>query len=277
MNVLYCDGSVAPRRCSASSSSCADALRASINANPCEACIAAERARTFGYGLVLRMGGPVRTAWRVSSDDGDLVRVRYVDAGGVTRVVGLAEAVAVRFEDVRMARIIPAYRNQGHTPGRYWSATTGELVEYESFLESKWPTLLDFDPHVVRSVENRRQRHPACCYRRQVGLVWCATARCGDGWSPAVSPSRTVGTNCAAAARGEDTLRRHPAATTSARPHPSPPNNLGRRGWSGTTPTASSATAARCARRSDPNRRSPALCRRMPTGASRRAPHHQRR
>jgi hypothetical protein len=42
----------------------------------------------------------------------------------------------------------PGYR-QRHTPGRYWSATTGQLVEYESYLESKWLTLLDFDPAVV--------------------------------------------------------------------------------------------------------------------------------
>jgi hypothetical protein len=91
----------------------------------------------------------MRAGRRVSSDDGDLVRVRYVDADGVTRVVSVAEAATVPFEDAGMARTIPAYRNQRHTPGRYWSATTGELVEYETFLESKWLTLLDFDPRVV--------------------------------------------------------------------------------------------------------------------------------
>jgi hypothetical protein len=63
----------------------------------------------------------MRAGRSVSSDDGDLIRVRYVDAHGVTRVVGVAEAATVPFEAAGMARTIPAYRNQGHTPGRYWS------------------------------------------------------------------------------------------------------------------------------------------------------------
>jgi hypothetical protein len=43
-----------------------------------------------------------------------------------------------------MARSIPAYRDSAHTPGRYWTATTGELVEFETHLE-EWLTMLDFD------------------------------------------------------------------------------------------------------------------------------------
>jgi hypothetical protein len=79
----------------------------------------------------------------------DLVRVRYVDGDGCEHVVRLEQAADVSFEDGRMARPIPSYRGQQHTPGRYWSATTGQLIEYESYLESKWFTLLDFDPAVV--------------------------------------------------------------------------------------------------------------------------------
>jgi hypothetical protein len=79
----------------------------------------------------------------------DLVRVRYVDGDGREHVLRLEQAAGVSFEDGRMARSIPSYRGQRHTPGRYWSATTGQLVEYESYLESKWLTLLDFDPAVV--------------------------------------------------------------------------------------------------------------------------------
>jgi hypothetical protein len=101
----------------------------------------------------------MRAARHVLPDGGDLARVRYVDADGVTHVVSVADAAAVRFEDAGMARRIPAYRNQGHTPGRYWSATTGELVEYETFLESKWLTLLDFDPHVVGFASQPLQFH----------------------------------------------------------------------------------------------------------------------
>ena len=64
--------------------------------------------------------------------------VRYIDAAGDEHYVGLAEAASVPFESGRMARNIPAYRDITHTPGRYWAATTGELVEFESHLEEKW-------------------------------------------------------------------------------------------------------------------------------------------
>jgi hypothetical protein len=79
----------------------------------------------------------------------DFAMVRYIDAGGDEHYVGLAEAAAVPFENGRMARNIPAYRDIAHTPGRYWAATTGELVEFESHLDEKWPTLLDFDAGVT--------------------------------------------------------------------------------------------------------------------------------
>jgi hypothetical protein len=75
--------------------------------------------------------------------------VRYIDAGGDEHYVGLAEAALVPFENGRMARNIPAYRDIAHTPGRYWAATTGELVEFESHLEEKWLTMLDFDAGIT--------------------------------------------------------------------------------------------------------------------------------
>ena len=75
--------------------------------------------------------------------------VRYIDVGGDEHYVGLAEAEAVPFENGRMARNIPAYQDIAHTPGRYWAATTGELVEFESHLEEKWLTLLDFDAGIT--------------------------------------------------------------------------------------------------------------------------------
>ncbi len=81
-----------------------------------------------------------------------LCHVVFVDARGAERVVALEQAGTVAFEDGRMVRKIPSYRGQKHAPGRYWSASTGELVEYESHLECRWMTLLDFDPHVVAFV-----------------------------------------------------------------------------------------------------------------------------
>jgi hypothetical protein len=79
----------------------------------------------------------------------DLVRVRYLDGDGREHFVRLEQARDTAFERGRMARAIPSHRGQAHTPGRYWSATMQDLVEYESYLESKWLTLLDFDPAVV--------------------------------------------------------------------------------------------------------------------------------
>jgi hypothetical protein len=55
----------------------------------------------------------------------------------------------VLLENGRMARNIPSYRDIARTPGRYWAATTGELVEYESHLEEKWLTMLDFDAGIT--------------------------------------------------------------------------------------------------------------------------------
>jgi hypothetical protein len=75
--------------------------------------------------------------------------VRHIDAGGDEHYVGLPEAASVSFENGRMARNIPAYRDIAHTPGRYWAATTGELVEFESHLEEMWLTWLDFDAGIT--------------------------------------------------------------------------------------------------------------------------------
>jgi len=83
------------------------------------------------------------------SRESGFAMVRYIDAGGDEHYVGLAEAAPVPFENGRMARNIPAYRDIAHTPGRYWAATTGELVEFESHLEEKWLTLLDFDAGIT--------------------------------------------------------------------------------------------------------------------------------
>lgn len=75
--------------------------------------------------------------------------VSFRDAGGAEHLIALEEAREIRFESCLPSRVIPHRQGQRHTPGDYWSATTGRLVGYESWLESKWMTLLDFDPDVV--------------------------------------------------------------------------------------------------------------------------------
>lgn len=58
-------------------------------------------------------------------------------------------ALLVAFEKARPSRAIPMHPRQKHTPGLYWSATDGRLLEYESYLEARWMTLYDFDAEVV--------------------------------------------------------------------------------------------------------------------------------
>ncbi len=69
----------------------------------------------------------------------------YRDSDGAEHHLGLHAAADIAFENAALARTIPEYIGQRHTPGDYWSATTGSLISYESWLESKWMTLLDFD------------------------------------------------------------------------------------------------------------------------------------
>ncbi|MFH9348168.1 TnsA-like heteromeric transposase endonuclease subunit [Kitasatospora sp. NPDC017646] len=80
------------------------------------------------------------------------VMVHFCDEAGDERLVAAKEAAEVPFEHGFPVRSIPSYKGQRHTPGSYWSASTGRMVEYESFLESQWMTLLDFDPRVAAFV-----------------------------------------------------------------------------------------------------------------------------
>ncbi|GGP84494.1 hypothetical protein GCM10010185_67950 [Saccharothrix coeruleofusca] len=53
------------------------------------------------------------------------------------------------FEHCIPVRGFPSYKGQRHHTGRWWTATTGSLVGYESWLERDRLVLLDFDPEVV--------------------------------------------------------------------------------------------------------------------------------
>lgn len=72
----------------------------------------------------------------LSNDDGE-------------QLLPLSEAWSVPFEACRPVRGFPSYKAQRHYPGRWWTATTGSLVGYESWLERDTLVLLDFDPDVV--------------------------------------------------------------------------------------------------------------------------------
>lgn len=65
----------------------------------------------------------------------DDFEVDYVAEGGVRRRVPLADAWAVRFEAAAPARRFNVRKGQRHLPGRWWSATDGGHVGFESWLE----------------------------------------------------------------------------------------------------------------------------------------------
>lgn len=78
-----------------------------------------------------------------------IMTIRYRDGDGIDRTCNLDTAAAVAFEGCLPARQIPTYPGQRHTPGTYWAATTGELIDYESYLERQHLVLLDFDPDIT--------------------------------------------------------------------------------------------------------------------------------
>ncbi|MEV7217650.1 TnsA-like heteromeric transposase endonuclease subunit [Kitasatospora cineracea] len=75
--------------------------------------------------------------------------VRYYDAFAVERLVPAADASSVRFEECLPARSLPSYPGIRHTPGSYWAACCDTVLDYESYLESQWMRLLDFDEQVT--------------------------------------------------------------------------------------------------------------------------------
>ncbi|WKK21915.1 TnsA-like heteromeric transposase endonuclease subunit [Streptomyces olivoreticuli] len=77
------------------------------------------------------------------------VLLHYLDADGAERRAGVAAAAEEAFEHARPARAIPSYPGQRNAPGRYWAATTGRVVHYESFLELQNFKLLDYDQEVA--------------------------------------------------------------------------------------------------------------------------------
>jgi hypothetical protein len=67
----------------------------------------------------------------------------YADERGEQRTP-LTEAWSAPFESCAPVRGFPSYKGQPHHVGRWWTATTGTLVGYESWLERDRLVLLDF-------------------------------------------------------------------------------------------------------------------------------------
>jgi hypothetical protein len=65
--------------------------------------------------------------------------IEYITGDGAQLRVPLAVAATVRFADMQPSRRFRARKGQRHLPGRWWSATDGRHVGYESWLERDRP------------------------------------------------------------------------------------------------------------------------------------------
>lgn len=79
----------------------------------------------------------------------DRVEIGVVTADGCIERRSAAEAARLRFEDCAPVRGFPSRKGQRHLSGRWWSASNGGHVGYESWLERDHLMLLDFDREVV--------------------------------------------------------------------------------------------------------------------------------
>jgi hypothetical protein len=61
--------------------------------------------------------------------------IGYTAHDGAQHRVPLAEAAVVRFADTQPTRRIRTRKGQRHLPRRWWSATDGRHIGYESWLE----------------------------------------------------------------------------------------------------------------------------------------------
>jgi hypothetical protein len=99
----------------------------------------------------MRSPRSVLPAWHAFAS-GPRTAVTYRSGDGVESTVPLSRAGPIAYENCLPVRVIPDHVGQCNTPGDYWSATTRQLVAYESWLESKWLTLLDFDVDITAIV-----------------------------------------------------------------------------------------------------------------------------
>ena len=75
--------------------------------------------------------------------------IEAVAEDGTRRKVPLASATRIPFADMTPVRRIKARKGQRHLPGRWWSATGGRHVGYESWLERDQVMWLDWDQTVT--------------------------------------------------------------------------------------------------------------------------------
>jgi hypothetical protein len=128
-------------------------------------------------------------------DPGGGFELVFVDEGGIERCRPFADCWDVRFERGRPVREFGWVKGQRCNPGWWWSATTGQHIGYESWLERDVVMMLDFDPQVVGIVSQpfwlywhdgrRRRRHcPDYFVRRSDDSAMVVDVRAEDCIEP---------------------------------------------------------------------------------------------
>jgi hypothetical protein len=101
-------------------------------------------------GQVRVSGAESALAAPAASDAGfELLYVADEDGGRVERRGSLLQCWNLRFEVAPPVRGFSSFRGQRNFPGLWWSATTGEHVGFESWLERDHAMLLDFSSVVT--------------------------------------------------------------------------------------------------------------------------------
>jgi hypothetical protein len=75
--------------------------------------------------------------------------VGYTTGDSARLRVPLADAAVVRFADMQPSRRFRTRKGQRHLPGRWWPATDGRHVGYESWPERDQVMWLDWDQTVT--------------------------------------------------------------------------------------------------------------------------------
>ena len=92
------------------------------------------------------MGGSPGRAFAATAPSFEVV---FIDETGTQRREPLLACWDVPFERAKPSRSFPSFKGQKNFPGLWWSATTGEHVGYESWVERDVAMLLDFDPEII--------------------------------------------------------------------------------------------------------------------------------
>jgi hypothetical protein len=132
----------------------------------------------------------------VAADRQDEVEVVWLDPQGSQQLAGLTEAATVAFEHAPPVREFPSFRGQRNFPGLWWSATTGEHVGYESWLERDQVMAMDADPNVVGLASQPMWLHWTAENRQPV-----RHAPDGGGRRPAARALPEPGSRCGRAGR----------------------------------------------------------------------------